>query len=123
MKATCSPAAFVQAATASDHTDSPVGCQKRSAAALPPAVGVKLRTPPETESAPETPAGRSAVNFASSPAAAPERIGIGTPFTKVNPVMSTATVPSAGRLSEPPETSKYAFCAGLRSVPAPSVSG
>ena len=40
VKATCSPAAFVQAATVSDQTDSPAGCQKRSAAALPPAVAV-----------------------------------------------------------------------------------
>ena len=78
--------------------------------------------PPETENEPVTPAGTSAANFASSPAATPERTGFATPFTKVKSVMSTITVPSEGRASVPAERSKNVFCTGLMIAPALSVS-
>ena len=77
--------------------------------------------PPETENEPVTPAGTSAENFASSPAATPVRSGVATPFTNVKSVMSTETVPSSGKTSVPEERSKNAFWAGLRIAPALSV--
>ncbi len=101
---------------------SPMGFHRRSAAALPPVEDVKHRNPLTTENAPSTPSGRSAVNFATSPAFTPARTGFATPFTKVKSVMSTATVPEPGRTSVPAERSKNVFWAGFNVVPAANVS-
>ena len=78
--------------------------------------------PPETENEPVTPAGTSAVNFASSPAAAPPSIEVATPLTNEKSLKSSATVPSSGSARLPSGTEKTAPCVGFKTAPAWSVS-